>query len=206
MSKLEMIKAKLAKILCEFAVIKTDSAVLVYDGEELVAGTAVYVEDENGNRTPAEDKEYVTEDGKVITVVDGKVETILEPEDEVEPNEEMEEEKLEEEKPEEEKPAEETEGEDAPVEEPAEEEVKMEDVIAKLQGDVEKLYEIVSKILDEINTEKTDVEARLSKIEKMSMAQPAAEAFETTTTSKSTILSDKLSKKVAEMSKDWRSM
>lgn len=205
MSKLEMIKAKLAKILCEFAVIKTDSAVLVYDGEELVAGTAVYVEDENGNRTPAEDKEYVTEDGKVITVVDGKVETILEPEDEVEPNEEMEEEK-----PEEEKPAEETkgEGEDAPVEEPAEEEeeVKMEDAIAKLQGDVEKLYEIVSKILDEINNEKTDVEARLSKIEKMSMAQPAAEAFETTTTSKSTILSDKLSKKIAEMSKDWRSM
>ena len=61
-------------------VVKTDKAVLEYDGDEdLVAGMAVFVTNENGNRTPATDGEYITEDNKTITVVDGKVESIIDP-------------------------------------------------------------------------------------------------------------------------------
>ena len=47
-------------------------------------GQAAVVTDEDGNRTPAPDGEYKTEDGKVITVVDGKVASITDDEAEVE--------------------------------------------------------------------------------------------------------------------------
>lgn len=79
------LKAKLAKALkVECAATKTDKAVLVHDGEELEVGMEVFVEDEEGNRTPAEDGIYVKEDGVRIKVAEGKVEEILEPEEEVE--------------------------------------------------------------------------------------------------------------------------
>ena len=55
MSKLELIKTKLAKLLLQFATIKTDKAVLEYDGEELAVGTEVFITDENGERKPAEE-------------------------------------------------------------------------------------------------------------------------------------------------------
>ena len=77
MSKLEKIKAELAKLLIKYSVVKTDKAVLEYDGEELVAGMDVVITDENGDKVAAEDGEYVTEDNKVITVKDGKVESIV---------------------------------------------------------------------------------------------------------------------------------
>ena len=77
MSKLEKIKAELAKLLIKYSVVKTDKAVLEYEGEELVAGMDVFITDENGEKVPAEDGEYVTEDNKVITVMNGKVESII---------------------------------------------------------------------------------------------------------------------------------
>lgn len=52
--------------------IDTDGGELKYEGE-LVAGTPVFLEDEAGNRTPAADGEYRTEDGRTIVVKDGKV-------------------------------------------------------------------------------------------------------------------------------------
>lgn len=78
MTKLERIKAALAKILVECASMTTDKGVLVWDGEEpLKAGDAVSVQGESGEvKTPAEDGEYVTEDGKTIIVEDGKVSEI----------------------------------------------------------------------------------------------------------------------------------
>ena len=88
MSKLEKIKAELAKLLIKYSVVKTDKAVLEYDGEELVAGMDVYITDEEGNKVPAEDGEYVTEDNKTITVKDGKVESIVDKAAEVDAEEE----------------------------------------------------------------------------------------------------------------------
>ena len=62
----------------------TDKGDLIWEGEEdLAAGDEVFTEDEEGNRTPAADGEYRTEDGKVIVVVDGKVSEIRDDEAEV---------------------------------------------------------------------------------------------------------------------------
>lgn len=86
MSKFKKFKAALAKILAEFANVTTDKGILSWDGDEdLKAGDSVYVEDAEGNRTPAEDGDYKTNDGKVIKVVDGKVSEITDAEAEVEP-------------------------------------------------------------------------------------------------------------------------
>lgn len=84
MSKFEKIKARLAKILAEFGAVSTDKGVLFWDGDEdLKAGYSVEVEDENGERRPAPDGDYKTEDGKTIKVRDGKVAEIADPKAEV---------------------------------------------------------------------------------------------------------------------------
>lgn len=86
MSKFKRFKAALAKALAEFANVTTDKGILSWDGEDdLKTGDSVYVEDADGNRTPAEDGDYKTDDGKVIKVVDGKVSEIADAEAEVEP-------------------------------------------------------------------------------------------------------------------------
>ena len=85
MSKLSRLKETLAKMLQEFGNVTTDRGVLSWDGDDdLKAGDAVYVEDSEGNRTPAEDGDYKTTDNKVIVVVDGKVSEIKDAEAEVE--------------------------------------------------------------------------------------------------------------------------
>lgn len=91
MSKLSRLKAALAKAFAEFGNITTDKGVLAWDGDDdLKAGDSVYIEDAEGNRTPAEDGDYKTEDNKTIVVVDGKVSEIKDPEAEVSPvSEEM---------------------------------------------------------------------------------------------------------------------
>ena len=73
----------------EFGEVSTDGGILYHDSDEdLKEGDAVFVEDEEGNRTAAPDGQYKTEDGKTITVVDGKVASIEDPEAEVAPEEE----------------------------------------------------------------------------------------------------------------------
>ena len=77
----------------EMASKATDKGELFWEGEDdLKAGDEVFVEND-GERQPAPDGEYATEDGKVIVVVDGKVAEIKDPEAEVapaeEPNEEV---------------------------------------------------------------------------------------------------------------------
>lgn len=83
------LKAKLAKAMIKesFAATKTDKAILVHETEELNVGTEVFVEDEEGNRAPAEDGIYTLEDGKRVKVTEGKVEEILEAEEEAEAEE-----------------------------------------------------------------------------------------------------------------------
>ena len=88
MSKIKRFKAALARMLAEFGNISTDKGVLAWDGDEdLKAGDAVYIEDQEGNRETAPDGDYVTSDNKTIVVADGKVAEIRDPEAEVAPEE-----------------------------------------------------------------------------------------------------------------------
>lgn len=80
----------------EFGRKDTDKGPLYWEGDEdLKEGDAVYVQDEEGNRSAAPDGDYRTEDNKVISVVDGVVASITDAEAEVAPepepvNEELE--------------------------------------------------------------------------------------------------------------------
>lgn len=187
--KLEQIKMKLAKMLLQMATIKTDKAILEYDGEEMAVDVAVYVVDENGERTVAEDGEYVTEEGKTIVVADGKVAEIKEKEEEEEkPTEEeevTEEVEADEEVTEEEKPTEET-----------------VDEIAKIKEDIAKINDILNSILEKMGKNADEVEARLSKVEQMSASKTIELEFEAI---KSQKIDTKL-KRVEEMSKNWRNI
>ena len=88
MAKMKGLLARLAKAIVNLGNITTDKGILSWDGEEdLKAGDSVYIEDAEGNRTPAADGDYVSEDGKTIVVVDGKVSEIADPKAEVAPEE-----------------------------------------------------------------------------------------------------------------------
>ena len=153
MSKLEKIKAELAKLLIKYSVVKTDKAVLEYDGEELVAGMDVYITNEDGDKVPAEDGEYVTEDNKTITVKDGKVESIVDKAAEV----------------------------DAEEEEKKEDEVSLEDVntaIDEMRKEIDELYKIVDSLLQKVGETRDEADERLKKLECKSLAKPASEEFE----------------------------
>lgn len=206
MSKLLKLKEKLAAMLLEvkMAVIKTNNGVLEYDGdEELVAGVKVFVSnEETGERVPATDGEYITEDNKVITVKDGVVESIVDTEAEVDGEDkpaENTEEVAAEETPEENKP------EDVPNEDGGEE--KPVDAIEELRKEVNELYKIIEGILKKIGEDRAEVDAKLSKIEKMSNATPIDEVFENNNTVNTgdAKLDEKLNR-VKEMSKNWRTM
>ena len=185
MSKLNLIKAKLAQILLSLSTIKTDKAILEYDGEELAVDVEVYVTDENGERKLAEDGEYTTEDGTIITVKDGKVDTIVEVVEEPTEEEPVAEEELEEEQPTEEEKV---------------------DELAELKAQVDELTAMVEKILEKIGDDATKVDERLSKIEKMSMAKPIQQEIEVARTKKTTILNDKQKNRISELNKDWRAV
>ena len=174
MSKLEKIKAELAKLLIKYSVVKTDKAVLEYDGEDLVAGMDVYVTDENGDKSPAEDGEYVTEDNKKIVVKDGKVESIVDPSAEVDAAEE-------DEKKEDEPVAEEPVVEEPITEDKKEDEVNLEDInsaIDEMRKEIDELYKIVDSLLQKVGETREEADERLKKLECMSVAKPASEEFE----------------------------
>ena len=173
MSKLEKIKAELAKLLLKYSVVKTDKAVLEYEGDELVAGMDVVITDEEGNKVPAEDGEYLTEDNKVITVKDGKVESIIDKAADVEAEEE--------EKKENEPMVEPTKEEEPMPEDKKEDEVNLEDVntaIDELRKEVDELYKIVDSLLQKVGETRDEADERLKKLECKSLAKPASEEFE----------------------------
>ena len=181
MSRLKLIKEKLASLLVEveMSTIKTDKAVLEYDGE-LAEGVAVYVIDaETEERISAADGEYITEDNKVITVAEGKVVSIVEKE--VEPIEEPTEEPTEEPKEELEEPI----IEEKPTEEPDADEQKTEEVdeIAVLKEKVAELEAKIADLVQMIDGLKTETE---EKFEKMSAANPIVEEFEKTKSARKT--------------------
>lgn len=198
--KLEKIKQMLSQILVQLSVLKTDKAVLMYDEQEIAVGVAVYVEDENGERKSAENGEYTTEDKRVITVVDGRIETITEPTEEDDVNtEDTENSEVVEQLEETETIVEEV------VEETVEESTEQAE-IEQLTEKVNKLTEIVNSILEMIGTNQSEIEERFSKIESMSASLSAQEVIESNIPKKSSILNEKMANRVAEMNKDWRTI
>lgn len=162
MGKLEQIKERLANLLIKFSAVKTDKAVLEWDGDEdLKAGYSVYVTNEKGEKAPAADGEYVTEDGKTIVVKDGKVESITDPVAEVDAAEDKQ------------KCAE-----DENVENPDGNKEDVSKAVEEIRKEVNELYKIVDSILDKIGESRAEADARFKKIEKMSAAKPAAEEIE----------------------------
>ena len=84
MSKFARFKAGLARLLAQFGNVATDKGILAWEGDEdLKAGDEVFIEDAEGNRTPAPEGDYITTDAKTIRVSDGKVAEIIDPEAEV---------------------------------------------------------------------------------------------------------------------------
>lgn len=88
---------KLAKILLNFKIVESDKGNLIIDSE-LVIGSDISIEGENGEVLPAPDGEYIIENQK-ITIEGGKVASIepIESEEETATETEETEEKLEEE-------------------------------------------------------------------------------------------------------------
>lgn len=181
--KLSEIKNELRKILMQFSVVKTDKAVLQYEGEELIVGTVVKIENEDGT-TEIPTGEYVMEDGRTLVVENGEVKEIIEapevePVEVVEPEAEPTEEETE---PEvvEETPAEET---VEPETEPAEEETEPE------QAEPTELEKKVTELEGKIAELEGKIAELMGSFEKMSVAKPAVEEFEQIKTIKKTGIS-----------------
>lgn len=152
------LKAELSALIggeVKCAAVKTDKAVLVHDAEELEVGIDVFVEDEEGSRTPAPDGEYVTEERTKIVVADGKVKEITEIEEGGEAETEAETEV------------------NAEEESPylTREEAK------EIYKEINELYKLVDGLMKKAGTDRDALDERLAKVEKMSAGQHPAESF-----------------------------
>ena len=154
MSKLDKIRTMLQSVLATFERISTDKGLLSFDGDALEVGMNVNIVDEEGNESPAPNGEYVTEEGTVYVIEDGKVAEIREPEVIPAPDEEPE------------APAEEpVEAEEEPEAEP---EVDPRDQrIADLEAEVARLEE-----------ENGALRERIAELEDKPAAEPAEAEFE----------------------------
>ena len=178
MSRLQKIKAELARMLMKFEVIKTDNGVLEYEGE-LAVDTEVFITDaETEERTPAADGEYVLEDGRTLVVEGGKITEIKEKVEEIEPEttEETEPEQTEEVEAEEVEPETTEETEPETVEETVVEVVEETvDEVAELKGRIDALEALVKELAEKVLGIAQETEEKFSKI---SLAKPAVEEFE----------------------------
>lgn len=174
MSKLNKIKTMLQSILVEtFNQVSTDSGVIVWasDGnlpliEEQVWGLA-----EDGSRVELADKDYVTEDGTVISVVNSVVVGIVAPS--TEPSNEAEPENNEPETPANEEPAAEPESEEQPTEEPETQPEPNEEPERNLEEEVARLERENGELRERI----VELEARIKELENESARKPAEEEF-----------------------------
>lgn len=162
---LKELKAGIAKLKMElaafvggvkFAAVKTDKAVLVHDAEELEVGIDIFVEDEEGTRTPAPDGEYVTEERTKIVVADGKVKEITEVEEGGDTETEIAE----------------TETEVKAAEEPVTREE-----LNNVYKEINELYKLVDGLMKKVGTDRDALDERLAKVEKMSAGQHPDEAY-----------------------------
>lgn len=160
----------LRKVFVLMRDVVTDKAVLLWDGDEdLKAGDDVFVEEE-GERKPAPDGDYTTEDGKKIVVAGGKVAELIDPEAEVAP-EEAEVEAAEE-------PAEETEAEpDAPAEGVSREEF---DALAQQVADLQAALDKLTTANEQMREANTQLREQVEAFAKAPAADPAHEQFRET--------------------------
>ena len=155
----EALKAMIRQM--EFSTATTDKGVIGWDVDgEIEVGTEVYLVDENGDRQPIEDGDYVLEDGRTVVVKDSKVEEIKEKAEEVveEPTQvpTTEETNVEEN----EEPT------DTEVENPDGTEEKDNTAIEELRKEVNELYDLVDKLTK-----------RIEELENKPAAKPVQEDF-----------------------------
>ena len=160
------IKDALKRLLMEFNTLSTDKAELYWEEDtELMVGYKVFVEDESGNKVPAMDGEYISDENK-IKVAGGVVTEIEKKEIDDMPAE---------------VPAEKKEDvmEESVKEEPTKEEpVKEEPATEQPKDDnTEKVAELEKKVAD-LETKLADLEAKLAEIATAPAAQPVIDEFE----------------------------
>ena len=160
------IKDALKRLLMEFNTLSTDKAELYWEEDtELMVGYKVFVEDESGNKVPAMDGEYISDENK-IKVAGGVVTEIEKKEIDDVPAEvpaEKKEDVMEE--PAKEEPAKE----EPAKEEPTQEEPK--------DDNTEKVAELEKKVAD-LEAKLADLEAKLAEIATAPAAQPVIDEFE----------------------------
>ena len=163
-NNMSKIKEMLKKLLMEFNSLSTNIAELYWEEDtELMVGYKVFVEDESGNKVPAMDGEYISDENK-IKVAGGTVTEIERREIDdmpvnippVEKKEAMAEPAVEE-----------------PKEEPAPEEPKEE----PKDDNTEKVAEMEKKIA-ELEAKLADLEAKIAEIATAPAAQPVMDEFE----------------------------
>ena len=162
------IKDALKRLLMEFNTLSTDKAELYWEEDtELMVGYKVFVEDESGNKVPAMDGEYISDENK-IKVAGGTVTEIEKREvDDMPVN-----------VPEEKKDIMEEPAKEEPKEEPAKEEPKEEPTMEEPKDDnTEKVAELEKKVAD-LETKLADLEAKLAEIATTPAAQPVIDEFE----------------------------
>ena len=167
-NNMSKIKDALKRLLMEFNNLSTDKAELYWEEDtELMVGYKVFVEDESGNKVPAMDGEYISDENK-IKVAGGTVTEIERREIDdmpanippVENKEAMAEPAVEEPKEE-------------PKAEPAAEEPKEE----PKDDNTEKVAEMEKKIA-ELEAKLADLEAKIAEIATAPAAQPVMDEFE----------------------------
>ena len=162
------IKDALKRLLMEFNSLSTNIAELYWEEDtELMVGYKVFVEDESGNKVPAMDGEYISDENK-IKVAGGTVTEIERREVDdmpvnvpAEKKDVMEEPTVEESK---EDPAKEEPKEEQPAEQPKDD-------------NTEKVAELEKKVA-ELETKLADLEAKLAEIATAPAAQPVIDEFE----------------------------
>ena len=166
-NSMSKIKDALKRLLMEFNSLSTNIAELYWEEDtELMVGYKVFVEDESGNKVPAMDGEYISDENK-IKVAGGTVTEIerREVDDDpvnippVEKKEAMEEPKEE------------------PKAEPAAEEPKEEPAEQPKDDNTEKVAEMEKKIA-ELEAKLADLEAKIAEIATAPAAQPVMDEFE----------------------------
>lgn len=167
-NSMSKIKEMLKKLLMEFNSLSTNIAELYWEEDtELMVGYKVFVEDESGNKVPAMDGEYISDENK-IKVAGGTVTEIERREvDDMPVN-----------VPAEKKDTMEEPVKEEPKEEPAKEEPKEEPATEEPKDDnTEKVAELEKKVAD-LETKLADLEAKLAEIATTPAAQPVIDEFE----------------------------
>lgn len=160
------IKDALKRLLMEFNTLSTDKADLYWEEDtELMVGYKVFVEDESGNKVPAMDGEYISDENKIK--VEGGVVTEIEAK-EAEPEKK------------EETPAEPEEKKEETMEEPTEQPAEQpEEKPAEEPKDdnAEKVAELENRVAD-LENKIADLEAKLAEIATAPAAAPVVDEFE----------------------------